>query len=159
MQGTPTSSGNRVLDLNALLAERRLDPVEVKLGDATYMVNTDLTARESDAFLTLMRKGNDAAAFTILVGTKEDRDRVVAAVDRAVQANPKNPNAGKNVAPSPQGNAINSFIDGLPRMHQALVSGQLMRASKALAEFAKSDDEIYSQYGYALEQAGESTAS
>jgi hypothetical protein len=47
MQGTPNngSGANRVLDLNALLAERRLDPVEVKLGDATYMVNTGPLSR------------------------------------------------------------------------------------------------------------------
>jgi hypothetical protein len=158
MQGTPNGNG-RVLDLNALLAERRLDPVEVKLGDATYMVNTDLTGNETQTFLTLMRKGNDAAAFTLLIGTKEDRARVVKATERAVKANSANTNAGTKVPPSPQGEEINAFIDGLPRMHQALVSGQLMRASKALAEFAKTDDEIYQQYGFGLEPAGESTAS
>lgn len=158
MQGTPQHSGH-VLDLNALLAQRRLDPVEVRLGDAIYMVNTDLTAREADTFLTLMRKGNDAAAFTLLVGAKEDRERVVKATERATKANPSNSNAGAKVPPSPQGEAIDAFIDTLPRMHQALVSGQLMRASRALAEFAKTDDQIYEQYGYGLEPAGESTAS
>lgn len=159
MQGTPNENGSRVLDLNELLAERRLDPVEVKLGDATYMVNTDLTGRETQTFISLMQKGNDAAAFTLLVGTREDRERVVAAAERAVRANPGNPRAGVKVSPSPQGEAINAFIDGLPRMHQALISGTLMRASKALAEFAKSDDQIYQDYGYGLDQVGESTAS
>lgn len=158
MQGTQNDNG-RVLDLNALLAERRLDPVEVKLGDNTYMVNTDLTARETQTFLNLMQKGNNAASFTLLIGSREDRDRVIKATERAMKANPANANAGTKVPPSPQGEAIDAFIDTLPRMHQALVSGQLMRASKALAEFAKTDDQIYELYGYGLESAGESTAS
>lgn len=155
MQGTPQHSGH-VLDLNALLAQRRLDPVEVRLGDAIYMVNTDLTARETETFLALMRKKNDAAAFTLLVGSKDDRERVVKAVERAERSNGK---TAAKVPPSPEGEAINAFIDTLPRMHQALASGALMRASKALAEFTKTDDDILKDYGYGLEPAGESTAS
>jgi hypothetical protein len=157
MQGTPNNSnGNsRVLDLNALLAERRLDPVEVKLGDETYMVNTDLTGRETQTFLTLLRTDHEASAFTLLVGTPADRKKVLATADRATSTAARPPKAHA----SGQGEALNAFIDGLPRMHQALVSGQLMRASRALAEFAKTDDQIYETYGYGLEQPGESTAS
>lgn|SRR5262245_2648417 len=154
MQGTP-NNGSRVLDLNALLAERRLDPVEVKLGDATYMVNTDLTAAETQTFLTLMQKGHDAAAFTLLVGSLDDRARVLKGVDKAKGYTSRAP----RIPVSDRAVTLNAFIETLPRMHQALVSGQLMRASKALAEFAKSDDDIYQEYQYGLEPAGESTAS
>lgn len=158
MQGTPNNTdAGRVLDLNALLAERRLDPVEVKLGDATYMVHTDLTARETQTFLTLMQKSHDSAAFTLLVGDRDDRRKVVESAERAATATARNRQT--KVYASAQGEAIDAFIDGLPRMHQALVSGSLMRASKALAEFAKTDDDILQQYGYVVEQAGESTAS
>lgn len=159
MQGTPNNSSgsNRVLDLNALLAERRLDPVEVKLGDATYMVNTDLTGRETQTFLTLLRTEHEAAAFTLLVGTAADRKKVVTSADRAMT--PAAAARPPKVHASAQGEAINTFIDSLPRMHQSLVSGQLMRASKALAEFAKTDDDILEQYGYGAEPQGESTAS
>jgi hypothetical protein len=157
MQGTPNTNGSGpVLDLNALLAERRLEPVQVLLGDATYMVNTDLTAHEANAFISLMKKGNDAPAFTILVGSKEERANVVAAVDRAAKSTAKN---APRIHASDEATALDKFIDALPRMHQALVSGQLMRASKALAEFAKTDDQIYEAYGYGTEPAGKSTAS
>lgn len=157
MQGTPSTNGSvPVLDLNALLAERCLEPVQVLLGDATYMVNTDLTAHETDVFISLMRKGNDAAAFTILIGSKEDRDKVVAAVDRAAKSTAKNP---PRIPASDEATALDKFVDSLPRMHQALVSGQMMRASKALAEYAKTDDEIYETYGYGVGPAGKSTAS
>jgi len=158
MQGTPNNDG-RVLDLNALLAERRLDPVEVKLGEHTYMVNTDLTGRETQTFLTLLRTEHEAAAFTLLVGNAEDRKKVVASTDRAVSPTAATSSRPVKVHTSKQGEAINTFVDSLPRMHQALVSGQLMRASKALAEFAKTDDDILQQYGYGTEPAGESTAS
>lgn len=156
MQGTPN---DRVLDLNALLAERRLDPVEVKLGDDSYMVNTDLTARETQTFLTLLRTDHEAAAFTLLVGDAEERRKVVTSTDRATSAEAAVSSRPARVFSSKRGEAINTFIDGLPRMHQALVSGSLMRASKALAEFAKTDDDILKQYGYGAEPAGESTAS
>lgn len=158
MQGTPSNSNGSgpVLDLNALLAERRLEPVQVLLGDATYMVNTDLTANETNAFITLMNKGNDAAAFTLLIGSKEERAKVVAAVDRAAKSTTTN---APRIPASDEATALDKFIDTLPRMHQALVSGQLMRASKALAEFAKTDDQVYATYGYGTEPAGKSTAS
>ncbi|MGB3443892.1 MAG: hypothetical protein WBA97_34575 [Actinophytocola sp.] len=145
-----------MLDLNLLLAARRLDPIEVKLGDSTYMVNTDLTGTEVQTFLTLMQKGHDASAFTLLVGSREDRQRVVAAITRATKANLKNP---PKPPVSEQAEVLNAYVDALPRMHQALVSGAIMRASKALAEFAKTDDEIYEAYGYGSEPVGESTAS
>lgn len=159
MQGTPTNDAGRVLDLNALLAERRLDPVEVKLGDDTYMVNTDLTGRETQTYLTLLRNEHEASAFTLLVGDAEDRRKVVASTDRASSPTAAASSRPPKVYASKQGEAINAYIDGLPRMHQALVSGHLMRASKALAEFAKTDADILDQYGYGAEQAGESTAS
>lgn len=153
MQGTPN---DRVLDLNALLAERRLDPVEVKLGDDTYMVNTDLTAAEAQAFLNLMRNGHDASAFTLLIGTPQDRKKVLATVEKQ-----ENVPATETVLihASTKARRLNAYVDTLPRMHQALVSGSLMRASKALVEFAKTDDDILQLYGYGLEPEGESTAS
>lgn len=153
MQGTPN---DRVLDLNALLAERRLEPVEVKLGDDTYMVNTDLTAAETQTYLRLWQNQRYAAAFTLLVGTREERDRVMVVADRAQRStsstNPRIPESAK-------AKALGAYLETLPRMHQALVSATLLRTSKALAEFAKTDDEVYKDYGYGAEPAGESTAS
>ena len=156
MQGTPNNSDGRVLDLNALLAERRLDPVEVRLGDATYMVNTDLTAAETQMYLRLWQNQHYAAALTLLVGSREERDRMMVVAERAERSTAKTP---PRLPESEQGKALNAFLDALPRMHQALVSATLLRTSKALAEFAKTDDEIYADYGYGVESAGESTAS
>lgn len=156
MQGTPNNGGGRVLDLNALLAERRLDPVEVKAGDATYMVNTDLTGVETQACLDLHAKHLWPQLWTMLVGSRGDREAVLKAIERAQKSTAKTP---PPVYASDQGKALDSYIDSLPRMHQALVSGALFRSSKALAAFAKSEDDILEEYQYGLEPVGESTAS
>jgi hypothetical protein len=158
MQGTPNNGNGsgHVLDLNAMLAERRLDPVEVKLGDNTYMVNTDLTGRETQAYLQLHTNQQYAQAWTFLVGPREAREELLKAVERARKSTAKNP---PPLPAAKEAKALDAYVDTLPRMHQALVLGSLLRASKALAEFAKTEDDIYKEYAYGLEPAGESTAS
>lgn len=58
---------NEVIDLDALLASRSLDPVPVKLGGKTYMVRRDLTGTEAAQYYTLINEGKDVDALALLV--------------------------------------------------------------------------------------------
>lgn len=162
-QGTPNHSRLvSLVDLDALLAARSLAPVPVKLGGATYQVRTDLTGAETQRFINLMTLGFDAQAFTILVGTKAER----AALDKAFAEHLR---AGDKKVELPAGKAaarLDAYLDTLPRMHQALVSSRIMHASKALAQHSKSEQDIYAEYGYEIDdgdresaEQGESSAS
>lgn len=57
-------------DLDALLAERRLDPVPVTLGGHVYQVRRNLRTAEINAFWAQLNRGGpgDVAAFAILFG-------------------------------------------------------------------------------------------
>lgn len=65
----PAVLGGQV-DLDALLAERRLDPVPVKLGGHVYHVRRDLRTAEMLAFWAQLNRGGDGdvQAFAILFG-------------------------------------------------------------------------------------------
>lgn len=128
MQGTQNNDTNplvrEVVDLDALLVERSLEPVPMKLGGKTFKVRTDLTGEECTQFIKLVNDEKDLEAFTILVGK---RDAVV----------------------------LNNLMDKMPREHAALVSSHLMRSSRALAQYAITDEQITARYG----EPGESQAS
>lgn len=57
-----------VLDLDAMLAGRLLDPKPVKLGGHVYNVRTDLTPAELLLYQQYAAQGNDIDAWRILVG-------------------------------------------------------------------------------------------
>lgn len=144
-QGTHNNAVHRlasIQDLDAMLAQHSLVPAVVKLGGVNYQVRTDLTAAEVQRFINLISNEHGAQAFTILVGTKAERDALARAVAKA--------EAGEDVT-LPAGRLalrLDAFLDTLPRMHVNLVSGRIMRASKALAQYAKADAEVYAEYGY-----------
>lgn len=80
-QGSPSrtrkNNGHPVRDewdLDAILAEKRLDPVPVKLGGHTYQVRCNLRAKEIDAFWANLSRGaeGDVEAFAILLGDPDD---------------------------------------------------------------------------------------
>lgn len=156
MPGTHDNEGSQddVLDLDALLAMRTLQPTPVKFGGRVYKIRTDLTAQEVQDFLALTRSGHDVEAFTILVGTATER----AALSKALRSR----QAGDDTAEltvSAKARAINEVINKLPRMHQATASAGLMRASRALAEYAVSDSELESRFNDGRSNSGESKAS
>lgn len=99
------------VDLDALLAERRLDPVEVKLGGHTYRVRRDLRTAEILAFWAQLNRGGpgDVAAFAVLLSEGDPDDLSsydTAAAERFVAA-----------------------TSGLPREHEVLAVRQLVIAS------------------------------
>jgi hypothetical protein len=158
-QGTQNHRLASIEDLDALLAKHSLAPTVVKLGGVDYTIRTDLTAIEVNRFLKLMGKQLNAQALTLLVGTKAERDALARAVARS--------EAGETVAipAGRQGKKLDDCLDTLPRMHTALASSRIFRASKALAQYAKSEDEVYADYGYEPPteaepvESGESSAS
>lgn len=150
-----------IQDLDALLARHRLIPAVLRAGGYNYTVRTDLTANEVNQFVDLMRNGYSAEVMTMLIGTKAERDALTKAYQRA--------QAGEADVEIPMGRMakkLDEFFDTLPRVHVAIVSGQFMRASKALADQALTDAEIYARYNVvppaddeAEESQGESPAS
>jgi hypothetical protein len=72
MAGAPKKNSDRpasdVLDLDALLAGRRLLPKPVKFAGHTYQVRTDLTPAEIVAYHQLAGEQRDEEAFRLLVG-------------------------------------------------------------------------------------------
>lgn len=59
------------IDLDALLFERRLEPVPVVLGGHTYQVRRDLRASEINAFWDFLGQTKDVDAFAILLGEED----------------------------------------------------------------------------------------
>lgn len=150
--------GNHTIDIDALLAERKMEPVPVKLGGKTYQVRTDLTVKEVNRFLALTRSNNDAQAMTILVGTVRERQVLHAAITRV--------DAGEEKVELPAGKtaqALADYLDTLPRLHQALAGAQIYRATKALADLAATDEELLRRHGIEPDEPegteGESEAS
>lgn len=93
------------LDLDALLAETRLDPVPVKLKGRTYHVRCDLRADEINTYWELLRANDpeqDAEALTILVG--ED------------------------------GSGLNKALEALPNEHRKLATQKIMLAAKLVVD-------------------------
>jgi hypothetical protein len=157
-QGTQANNSRLVSiqDLDELLAQHALVPAVVKLGGAQYTIRTDLTAAETQRFLDLMGNGHSGQALTILVGTKAERDALAKAVAAAQRGAEIALPVGRQAA------KLEAYLDSLPRMHTALASGRIMRASKVLAQHAKSEEEILVEYGYVAEEPvepGESSAS
>lgn len=146
MQGTPNNNSERVLDIDALLADRKLEPVTVRLGGKAYKVRTNLSVKEVNQVLALVNTDQSAQAMTILVGTIKERADLADAMKRA-EAGEQNVElpAGKT------GQALTDFTETLPRLHQALASANIYRVSKALADFAATDDEILRRSGIAPE--------
>lgn len=73
MQGSPPKPVPSAddWDLDALLAEKRLDPVPVTLGGHQYQVRRNLRAKEIDTFWSVLAKNDpaeDVAGFAILLG-------------------------------------------------------------------------------------------
>jgi hypothetical protein len=154
MQGTPENGF--VLDIDALLAERKLEPVPFRLGGKTYKLRTNLSVKETNQVLALVSTDQAPQAMTILVGTVKERADLADAM-RHNETDEKKIDlpAGKT------GQALSDFIDTLPRLHQAIASANIYRASKALADFAVSDEEILRRSGMDVEEKpeGESQAS
>lgn len=59
----------RLVDLDALLAEHKLDPVPVKLKGKTYKVRRDLTGAQVAQCWKLINEGNDTDALAMLVSS------------------------------------------------------------------------------------------
>lgn len=69
MQGNrSTEAAGRVIDLDAQLAVRMLDPVPVRLGGHVYEVRTDLTPREATQALAAFRATKDTEGWALLLG-------------------------------------------------------------------------------------------
>lgn len=158
-QGAHNSRLASIEDLDAMLANHALAPTVIRLGGADYTIRTDLTANDVQMFLDLMGAQNSAQALTILVGTKAERDALSRAVKRTREGQQVDLPVGR------MAKKIDDYLDTLPRMHTALASGRIFRASKALAQYAKSDEELYAEYGYQPDsdpepvESGESSAS
>jgi hypothetical protein len=60
-----------ILDLDALLAERSLEPRPVKLGGHTFKVRTDLSGAEVIRYFALARASQDKEALALLVATED----------------------------------------------------------------------------------------
>lgn len=94
MQGNKnTEAAGRVLDLDAQLAARMLEPVPVRLGGHVYRVRTDLTGEETAAALAAFRRADDVAGWTLVLGAADAKrfDKYLAKlpkqkVDLAVRA-------------------------------------------------------------------------
>lgn len=115
--GTQTAGRNGVaprmlagtLDLDAMLAERRLDPVPIVLGGHTYTVRRDLRADEINAFNTLLAAGDkDVEAFAVVLG--EETEPLV--YDQA------------------ESEAFNTYVDALPNEHRIFVTQEVVLAAK-----------------------------
>ncbi len=131
MQGTPNTNSKpnplirEVVDLDALFAERSLKPTPVKLGGKTYEVRTDLTSVECDMFLALWNQDGKRTEALSILVGKRD----AVGLDRALAK--------------------------MPHVHQATAAAHILRASRALAQFAISDEALDKRYG----EPGESSAS
>jgi len=156
MPGTRNNQkvNEEVVDLDALFASRTLKPTPVKVGGRIYRIRTDLTPQEVTDFLALIRTGHDVEAFTVLVGTTAERTALYKAL-RLRQSGEDT----VELPVSPKAKAISEAIDKLPRLHQAAASAGLMRASKALADFAASDEDLEARFSDSQAKPGESKAS
>lgn len=155
MQGTPENG--HVLDLDAMLATRKLEPVSFRLGGKTYKLRTDLSVKETNQVIALVSTNQAPQGMTILVGTVKER----ADLAKAIAHNDVDENEKIDLPAGKLGQALSDYIDTLPRLHQALASANIYRASGALADFAASDEEIMRRAGMDVEDKpeGESQAS
>lgn len=162
MQGTQINGveAGGVVDLDALLASRLLQPAPVMLCGRTWPVHTDLTGTEVIRCLALYNTNDIPGVLTFLVGTSEERAAINAAFDArktveaaATQAKAQGGSGTMEYSPLPYATAaqdLSKMLEGLPRMHSALALAHILRTSKALAEFALNDSEIHRTYNYTL---------
>lgn len=76
MQGNKNeAAAGRVIDLDAQLAARMLEPALVQLGGHVYKVRTDLTPKETAQVLVHFRAAEDVKGWTVLLG-KVDAQRL-----------------------------------------------------------------------------------
>lgn len=69
MQGNrSTEAAGRVIDLDAQLAARMLEPAPVRLGGHVYQVRTDLTGKEAVQVVALFRQAKDVEGWTVVLG-------------------------------------------------------------------------------------------
>lgn len=131
MQGTPTNNTNplmrEVVDLDALFTERDLKPTPLKLGGKTYEIRTDLTTSEVNEFLKHWRSSAAGSDVAALSILVGKRDAIM----------------------------LEKALNKLPHEHQAHASAHVLRASRALAQYVATDDELVARYG----EPGESKAS
>lgn len=131
MQGTHNNGTNplirEVVDLDSLFAERSLEPTPVKLGGKVYNVRTDLTTAEVNDFLKHWRSSDEGSDVAALAIIVGKRDAI----------------------------ALDKAFAKLPHEHQATASAQFLRATRALAQYVATDEELQERYG----KAGESKAS
>jgi hypothetical protein len=161
MQGTQTNGVEAGgVDLDALLASRMLHRVPVTLGGRAWKVRTDLTGTEVIRSLALYNTSDWFGLFTMLVGTDDEVAALNAAFEERkfaeeLAAEARKEPGGQDVAVTyaslPYGRdgiALGELLIGLPKMHSALATAHIFRASKALAEFALADEAIHKQYDY-----------
>lgn len=174
---TVARSAGVVLDLNALLAARALEPVEVHIGDEVFHVNTDLTGKETAQALALFQQSEDAAGITLLLGTREERAAMMAALAQRAEVAQARLNAERQLAqgqtPLRSGRSskapkvqelpvtetarrLNDLLDAMPRLHMQLAMSAIFRASRVMAEYAKADEEILAKHGFGEEEQGKS---
>jgi hypothetical protein len=171
MQGTQnnTTVVGGAVDLDALLADRLLDRVPVVLGGRTWKIRTDLTGTEVVRSLGFYNATDLQGLFTLLFGTREEVAALNAALDERKRAEELAAEARKQAggkdtkvtyAPLPyakRGVELAELVHALPKIHSALATAHIFRASKALHEFALDDDAIHRNFDYT--PPGESSAS
>lgn len=157
---TQGASNGTNYDLDALLATRLLEPAVVKLGGKDWHVRTDLTGVEVLRCLAFARTAEIAGAFTYLLGTRKDIAQLNAALDARKKAEEAANASGAEVVYTDlpfgvRATELNTLLESMPRMHSALAQAHIFRASKALAEWALTDETVHATYDYT---PGESSA-
>jgi hypothetical protein len=72
MQGNKNeAAAGRVIDLDAQLAARMLEPALVQLGGHVYKVRTDLTPKQVTQVMAHFRAGEDVKGWSVLLGAAD----------------------------------------------------------------------------------------
>lgn len=157
---TQGASNGTLFDLDALLATRLLEPVAMKLGGKEWHIRTDLNATEVFRCVAFAQTAEIVGAFTYLVGTRKDMTLLNAALAKRKKDEDAAKVSGERVVYTDlpfgvRAKELYALLESMPRMHSALAQAHIFRASKALAEWALSDEAVHSTYDYT---PGESSA-
>jgi hypothetical protein len=131
------AAAGAILDLDTLLAERRLDPAPVVLDGHTYHVRRDLTRAERMAAENQAQQGTDESAvtvFAIIFGKGDPTD--LDSYDRA------------------EAERFIAYTDGLPEDLDNLVKDKILVTARLITE-----QQLEARRNGAQAPVGESTAS
>ncbi len=95
---------SNTFDIDALISDLDVTPVEVTLAGSSFTVRRDLSGKEVVRYWELVRSQQDSAALAILVGSEES------------------------------GTALNGILEGLPQKRMIAATQKIMQLAGLMSE-------------------------